>query len=222
MLPQPSGAPRQRGPELSADQPSQPAEAEQGPAQLPGLPRLFFPDQPAVPPAAPRPPHQPEAGSASAQPAAPPLGSRPGSVPVPVPQPARPSGPPRRELRHRAAAAALFGALSLFALSASGQAEHASYLLAFALVVGVAAAVLGITAARAARTEGTTRPRGSMAAIILGVVSVVLTAVTIFGMVFNSQLTRYGNCVQAAHGNAAQQACTRQFIRSLENHSDIR
>lgn len=218
MLPQPSGARRQRGPELSADQPSQPAEAEPGPAQLPGLPRLFFPDQPAVPPAA----HQPAAGPAAPQPASPPLGSRPGSVPAPVPQPARPSGPPRRELRHRAAAAALFGALSLFALSASGQAEHASYLLAFALVIGVAAAVLGITAARAARTEGTTRPRGSMAAIILGVVSVVLTAVTIFGMVFNSQLTRYGNCVQAARGNAAQQACTRQFIRSLEKHSDIR
>ncbi|HEY1616928.1 MAG TPA: hypothetical protein VGG25_04880 [Streptosporangiaceae bacterium] len=143
-------------------------------------------------------------------------------APVPVPQPPRPAGPPRRELRHRAAAAAIFSVLAMLALSGVGQAGHALYLLSFALVVGAGAAILGISAARAARKDGTTRPRGSVAAIILGVVSVALATLSIVGTIYYSQLTTYQRCINAAHNTPAQQTCTRQLIHSMESHSDIR
>jgi hypothetical protein len=110
----------------------------------------------------------------------------------------------------------------MLALSGVGQAGHALYLLAFALVVGAAAAILGITAARAARKDGTTRPRGSVAAIILGFASVALAALSIVGTVYYSQLTTYQRCINDAHGTTAQQTCTRHLIHSMESHSDIR
>jgi peptidoglycan/LPS O-acetylase OafA/YrhL len=123
----------------------------------------------------------------------------------------------RRELRHRALAAAVFGLLSLLALTAANQAGHASYLVSFALVVGVAACVLGVSAARRARREDTARPPGSVAAIILGVVSIVLSLLAFVGIVFAKQLTTYEQCRNNATSNVEQQACTRQLMHSVQS-----
>ncbi|HEX3492347.1 MAG TPA: hypothetical protein VHU92_23580, partial [Streptosporangiaceae bacterium] len=190
---------------LSADQtPSSPATGtEPAAGTRPGLPRLFFPEEPAVPPQGAPPPQgppqsvppqgtpppppglaPPPSGTWQAPPppgtwqAPPPPGAwqpPPSWQPPGPPAPARaqrPTEQPRRELRHRAAAAMIFGLLSLLALSATGEVTHAGYLIAFALVIGLAALVLGITAARRARLEDTMRPRGSVAAIILGSVAI--------------------------------------------------
>jgi hypothetical protein len=111
----------------------------------------------------------------------------------------------------------VFGLLSLLALSATGEVTHVGYLIAFALVVGLAALVLGITAARRARLEDTMRPRGSVAAIILGSVSLALAALALVGLVFTKQLTNYEQCMNNAHGTTAQQTCTRQLLHAMES-----
>jgi hypothetical protein len=114
----------------------------------------------------------------------------------------------------------VFGLLSLLALSATGEVSHASYLIAFGLVIGVAALALGISAARRARLEDTMRPRGSVAAIILGSVSVALALLALVGLIFTRQLTNYEQCVNNAHGTAAQQTCTRQLLHAMESRFD--
>jgi hypothetical protein len=111
----------------------------------------------------------------------------------------------------------IFGLLSLLALSAANEVSHVGYLITFALVVGLAALVLGISAARRARLEDTMRPRGSIAAIILGAVSIVLALLALAGLVFAKQLTNYEQCLNNAHGTAAQQTCTRQLLHGMES-----
>jgi hypothetical protein len=111
----------------------------------------------------------------------------------------------------------IFGLLSLLALSAANEVSHVGYLITFALVVGLAALVLGISAARRARLEDTMRPRGSVAAIILGSVSLALAALALVGLVFTKQLTNYEQCMNNAHGTAAQQTCTRQLLHAMES-----
>jgi uncharacterized membrane protein len=111
----------------------------------------------------------------------------------------------------------IFGLLSLLALSATGEVSHVGYLIAFSLVIGLAALVLGISAARRARLEDTMRPRGSVAAIILGSVSLTLAVLALIGLVFTKQLTNYQQCMNNAHGTSAQQTCTRQLLHSMES-----
>ena len=94
----------------------------------------------------------------------------------------------------------IFGLLSLLALSAANEVSHVSYLITFALVVGLVGLVLGFSAARRARLENTMRPRGSIAAIIA------------------KQLTNYEQCLNNAHGTTAQQTCTRQLLHAMESH----
>jgi uncharacterized membrane protein len=178
------------GSKLSADQ-TPPAPPET-------LPRLFFPDQPAVPP--------------------PPPGQAPPPVrPVPARPQGRPTGVPRRELRQQALAATVFGLLSLLALTAANQAGHAIYLVVFALLIGAVAAVLGISAGRRAHREGAARPRGSVAGIVLGVVSVILALMALVVLTFSRQFASYEQCVNNATTPAAQQACTHQLLQAVQS-----
>jgi hypothetical protein len=135
----------------------------------------------------------------------------------PQPRPA-PTAPPRQELRHRAAAAAVFGLLSLLSLAVAGQVKHVGYLVAFSLAVGVIGCGLGISASRRARREDTTRPRGAVASVIVGAVSIVLALLTLVGLIFAHQLTDYEQCVNNAHSTSAQQTCTRQLLHSIGSH----
>jgi predicted PurR-regulated permease PerM len=123
---------------------------------------------------------------------------------------------PRRELRQRALAAAVFGLLSLFALSAAGQVNHALYLVAFAFVVAVIAIVAGASASRRARREETARPRGSLAAVILGSVAIFLCAVALVAIVFARQFADYQTCISNAPTSAAKQACATKFMQAVQ------
>jgi hypothetical protein len=238
------------------------------------LPRLFFPDQPAVPPPTPgqvpppgpggslppgsAPPDSPPTSTPSADapptstplsgaplsstppagsppPEPPPSGSLPpgpppsGSLPARPPRPPgrpqrparpaqpRPSAPPRRELRQRALAAAVFGLLSLLALSVADQVRHVLYLVTFALVVGLAADVLGISAARRARRETTARPRGSVAAIIMGSVSVILSLLAVVVVTYSQQFAQYEQCMNNAPTRAAEQVCAHNLMHAVQS-----
>lgn len=132
-------------------------------------------------------------------------------------RPSRPTAQPRRELRQRALAATVFGLLGLLALAAVNQAGHALYLVAFSLVIGLAACVLGVSAARRAHREDTARPHGSVAGAILGVVSMVLAVVVLVAVVYARQLTSYEQCMNNAHTTTTQQGCTRQLLQAVQS-----
>jgi hypothetical protein len=128
---------------------------------------------------------------------------------------------PRRELRQQALAAAIFGLLSLLALTAANQAGHALYLVLFALVIGLAATVLGISAGNRAHREGAVRPRGSVAAIVLGVISVVLALMASVVLLFPHRFANYEQCMNNAATSSAQQACTDQLLQAaVQAHND--
>jgi hypothetical protein len=198
---------------LSADQtPPAPRDGEDPPpAGTP--PRLFFPDEPAVPPRT-----GPPAGAPPrpTPPVTPPPPPQPPPRPPRPPRAGRPTAPPRRDLQHRALAAAVFGLISLFALSAANLVEHALYLVAFSVVVGLVAIVAGVSASRRARKEETARPRGSLAAVILGALSIALSALVAVGIVFATQITAYEQCYNTAPSAAAKQACAQKFTQSVQ------
>jgi predicted PurR-regulated permease PerM len=90
------------------------------------------------------------------------------------------------------------------------------YLVIFALVVGLAACWLGVTAMQRARRSASMRPRGAMFGTVLGGIGAFLSAVLlIFLAVFWRQLTTYSQCLGTANTVAAQQACMNQLNRSL-------
>jgi hypothetical protein len=147
---------------------------------------------------------------------------RPGQPPRGTAQPRRPrpTAPPRRELRQRALAASIFGLISLFALSAAGEVKHALYLVVFSFAVAVLAIVAGASAGRRARREQTARPRGSLAAIILGSAAIFLCAVSLVAIVFATQFSNYETCISNAPSSAAKQACAQQFMQAVQKKID--
>ena len=127
---------------------------------------------------------------------------------------------PRRELRQRALAASVFGLISLFALSAAGEVRHSLYLVAFAFVVAVAAIAAGVSASRRARREETARPRGSLAAVILGSVAIFLCAVSGVAIVFAGPFSAYETCIGNAVSTPAKQACAHQLVQAVQKQAD--
>jgi multisubunit Na+/H+ antiporter MnhC subunit len=87
----------------------------------------------------------------------------------------------------------------------------------FALVVGLAGCVLAISAARRARRDETMRPRGWVAGLVLGIISIGMALIALVGIIFSRQLTNYDQCIHNATSSSAQQTCTRQLLRAVES-----
>jgi hypothetical protein len=131
---------------------------------------------------------------------------------------AKPTGQADPAHRQRAVAALLLAVLSLFGLLALSNFQRGIYIVAFALVVGVLAIWLAVTALRRARRSGTAGPRGSVTAIVIGGIGVLLSAGLLGGFaLFGKQAAAYSQCLSGANTNAAQQACQHQFIRAVEH-----
>lgn len=216
-------------PSASDTEPEHAATAQ----RLPGVPRLFFPDQPGQADQA----QADQAGQASGQPYGQPRGSliwAPGQQTQRPGQPGQPTGwqqrggaqrpsrprstrPPERELRQRAIAALVFGALSLVALlGLGGDLRRGVYLLIFSAIVGVAACVIGITALRKARRTGVYRPRGAIGGIVLGALAALLAIPMLATyLAFPTQVNNYVKCLNLAQTPSEQRACQVQFFRSL-------
>jgi hypothetical protein len=193
------------------------------------LPRLYFPEQP----------EQPQFPERPDQPHAPP--SRPYGQPLTPGQPQnqsrgamfkrrpaqrsagkrparqRSTQPPDRELRQRAIAALIFGALSLVAPAGiRGNPHRGVYLLIFSAIVGVAACVIGITALRKARRTGSYRPRGAVGGIVLGAFAALISIPTLaFYLAFPTQVNNYVRCLSVAQSSSEQHACISQFYKSV-------
>jgi hypothetical protein len=90
------------------------------------------------------------------------------------------------------------------------------YLVIFALVVGLAACWLGVTAMRRARRSASMRPRGAMLGTVFGALGAFLSAfLLVILAVFWSQLTTYSRCLGTANTVTAQQACLNQLNHLL-------
>jgi len=135
------------------------------------------------------------------------------------PRPPRPTRPPEPALRQRAYAAMFLAVLSVIALFGIGgnfDFHRGVYLVIFALVVGLAACWLGVTAMRRARQSASMRPRGALLGTVFGAIGAFLSAfLLVILAVFWGQLTTYSQCLGAANTVTAQQACLNQLNHSL-------
>src|SRR6266699_444556 len=208
----------------------------------PGLPRLFFADEPDQEQEQQQ-PQQQFAGRPYGQPTGPGQQAGPGQPgpgqagpgqpvglgqagpgqpadaggPPPRSTRPRPTRPPDRELRQRAIASLVLGVLSLAALlGLEGDLHRGVYLLVFSAVIGIGACVIGITAVLKARRTGSYRPRGAVGGIVLGTLAALLSVpLLVFYLTFPHQVNNYLRCVNQAQNSGAQRACMDRFYRSI-------
>jgi hypothetical protein len=139
--------------------------------------------------------------------------------PQPQPRPGRsqPTRAPDKELRQRAIASLVLGALALVALlGLSSDMRRGLYLLLFSAVIGIGSCVIGITAVRKARKTGSFRPRGAVGGIILGALAALVSIpIIITFLAFPTQVKQYVNCLSNAQNSQAQQACMNRFYKSI-------
>ena len=163
-----------------------------------------------------QPPPPPERPPAEQPPAEPPgAGTPPAESAAPrVP----PAGRPDPLLQQRSLAALFLALLSLLGVLGLSNFQRGVYVVAFALVAGTMAVWLAATAMRRARHRGTAGPRGSVVAIVIGGVGVLVSAVLLAGFaLFGKQASTYSQCLSGANTVAAQQTCRTQFTRGIEN-----
>ena len=130
---------------------------------------------------------------------------------------AKPTGRADPSHQQRSIAALFLAVLSLFGLLGVSNLQRGGYILAFALVAGAAGIWLASTAIIRARRSGTARPRGSVTAIVLCGVGVVLSGLLLAGLaLFGKQASTYSQCLSGANTLTAQQACRNQFIHAVE------
>ena len=135
---------------------------------------------------------------------------------LPPPRPQLP--PPSPAVRQRAWAALALSVLSLLAMTQISNLHRGAYVLGVALAVAVVALVLAFGAMSAARKAGARRPRGAVAAAVLGLIGAVFCGLALSGfLVFRTEVNQYANCMNAASTPAAQTACQNQLDNSVRN-----
>jgi hypothetical protein len=131
---------------------------------------------------------------------------------------AGPAGRPDPSYQQRSVAALFLAVLSLSGLLGVSNVQRGGYIVAFALVAGLAAIWFAGTAITRARRSGTAGPRGSVTAIVIGGVGVLLSALLLAGLaLFGQQARTFSQCISGANTLTAQQACRSQFIRSVRS-----
>jgi len=136
---------------------------------------------------------------------------------------ARQLPPPDPALRQRALAAVILGLLGLIGLALGlGNLRRGIFVAVLTLLFGATAIWLGASANRSARRNGTARPRGARAGVVLGGLGLAFSAFWLLILaVFWPQLNTYYNCVSGAETVAAQQTCHSQFTNSVGSEIGI-
>lgn len=124
--------------------------------------------------------------------------------------------PAEPAVQRRALAALFLALLSLAGLFSLNYLQRGIYLVAYALLAGLMAMWLAVTALARARRGRTTRPRGSIIATVIAGVGIILSVIMLIAFaVFGKQLTAYGRCLSLASTSADRQACQTQFIHAV-------
>ena len=119
--------------------------------------------------------------------------------------------------QQRALAALLLSVLSLFGLLGVSNFQRGVYIVGFALLSGALAIWLAATALARTRRAGTAGPRGSVTAIVIGGIGVLLSGILLLGFaLFGTQARTFSRCLSGANTIAAQQACKNQFVHSIQ------
>jgi peptidoglycan/LPS O-acetylase OafA/YrhL len=135
---------------------------------------------------------------------------------LPPPRPQLP--PPSPALQQRAWAALALALLSLLAMTLISNIHRGVYVVGVALVVAVVALVLAFGAMSAARKAGTRRPRGAVAAAVLGLIGAVFCGFALAGfLIFHTELSQYATCMSGANTTATRTACQNQLDNSVRN-----
>jgi hypothetical protein len=149
----------------------------------------------------------------------------PGQQQPPASQAAKAARLPPAEtaLQHRALAALVVALLGLAGFLGFNVDLHRGILVVgYALLAGVIALWLAVTAIRRARRNRTARPRGSVAAVTIAGIGIALSLVMLLAFaLFGRQLTVYGQCLSGANTIAAQQACYSQFSHALNSQLNL-
>jgi hypothetical protein len=176
--------------------------------------------------ASPYPPPPPAEQSPAESPEAEPTAAMTGTAAMATRPKARRTLPAEPAVQQRAVAALLLALLSLFGLLGLnnlvrfGNVHRLSYVVACTLLVAALAIRLASTSLARARRGGTRSPRGSVLAIVIGSIGVLLSAFLLIGFaVFSKQLATYSRCLSGASTNAAQQACQNQLTRAVKSQS---
>jgi ABC-type Fe3+-siderophore transport system permease subunit len=135
---------------------------------------------------------------------------------LPPPRPQLP--PPSPALQQRAWAALALSVLGLLAMTLISNIHRGVYVIGVSLAVAIVALALAIMTMSAAKRAGTRRPRGVVAATILGLVGFVFCSFALAGfLVFRTELSQYANCMSGANTTATQTACQNQLDNSVRN-----
>ena len=135
---------------------------------------------------------------------------------LPLPRPQLP--PPSPALQQRAWAALALSLLSLLAMTLISNIHRGVYVVGVALVVAVVALVLAFGAMSAARKAGTRRPRGAVAAAVLGLIGAVFCSFALAGfLIFHTELSQYATCMNGANTTATRTVCQNQLDNSVRN-----
>jgi hypothetical protein len=167
-----------------------------------------------APPHFPPPAERSDAESSAAEPPPAAVGDQAAIAARPKARRVLPAEPANRQ---RGVAALFLALLSLFGLLGLNNFQRGIYIVAFTLLAGGMAVWLAITSLSRARRGGTVSPRGSVVAVVIGAIGVLLSgSLLIMLTVFGKQAVAYSNCLQGANTISAQQACQNQFVRSVE------
>jgi hypothetical protein len=123
--------------------------------------------------------------------------------------------PAAAPVRQRAMAAFLIGALSLLALPSVHDPRRGVVLLAVAVLFGVVAVWLAVTANRQARSGRTARSAWAFGGMLLGILGAGFGVLMLaaFAM-FWPQLNTYFSCMNSANTITASQVCANQFNKA--------
>jgi hypothetical protein len=152
-----------------------------------------------------------------------PSGGFPSPPATPPQPPAAPLRPPAAAHQQRAVAALFVSLLSLAGfLGFSVDLRRSVLVIGYALLAGLVALWLGLTALSRARRDRTARPRGAVPAAVIATVGIGLSTLLLLAFaVFGRQLSGYSQCLTGASTISAQQSCYRQLSHALSHRISL-
>jgi hypothetical protein len=106
--------------------------------------------------------------------------------------------------------------LSLAGMLSLSDLSRGVYLVSYALLAGVIAFWLAVSAIVRARRDTTARPRGAVTATVIACLGIALSGVMLVAfVVLSKQLSTYSNCLAGASTVSSQQACQDQFTHAV-------
>jgi hypothetical protein len=126
------------------------------------------------------------------------------------------AAPAAPAVQQRSVAALLIALLSLVGILGLNDLRRGVYLAAYALLAGVLAFWLAMSAIGRARRDRTARPRASVTAAVIAGVGIALSAVMLLAFaVLGKELAAYSDCLAGASTISARQACQTQFSHAV-------